>query len=261
MARERDEKTQAEVEAYMIERARQQEEGRRIVQENIARTKADLPETIRAYPVERSEKEVVSGSDTIQTFRYVSDREREQSSAESVLFPGWGTKGETYDQFSEQIAKRGHTITTIELGHGIETNEESEYFKQATLRKAAAAEEALDQLFPEEKKLDLIGHSEGGLVAIAHALRHPEHIRSITLVNSAGLLGKDDSLLKLSGRYVRDMVRDRWITLLRGGDTPGTLRHPVRSMQEASAIARTSNIVDILRTTRDRCSHFTNKER
>lgn len=81
----------------------------------------------------------------------------------------------TYDQ-------RGTTRSPIQ---GLQGEEPSiEHFSATTY---AQDLEAVRAAVAPEKKVHILGHSWGGMVAILYALQYPEHVRSLLLIDSAPL--------------------------------------------------------------------------
>jgi pimeloyl-ACP methyl ester carboxylesterase len=89
------------------------------------------------------------------------------------------------DDFREQLprlASRGRTIALDQRGHGGSSNTgrpESYSFEELVADLAAF----IDDL--EIDKVDLLGHSMGGMVAMRYALRYPERLRSLILMDTA----------------------------------------------------------------------------
>ena len=66
---------------------------------------------------------------------------------------------------------------------------------------AAAQAERLEsflQALQIKEKVHLAGNSMGGYIALAYALAYPERLRSLTLLNSAGVLGEHKSELEIA---------------------------------------------------------------
>lgn len=96
-----------------------------------------------------------------------------------VLVHGLGSRIGHWLPAARHLA-RDHRVTLVELpGHGLAAMP-----RPLTLEQAAdALDRALARVSPDP--VVVVGHSLGGLVAAAEALRHPERVRSLVLVETA----------------------------------------------------------------------------
>lgn len=96
-----------------------------------------------------------------------------------VLVHGLGSDANRWLPVARDLA-RDHRVVLIELpGHGLTPMATPFALEQATL--------ALDRAIAEQSQgpVLLVGHSVGGLVATSEALRAPERVRALVLVESA----------------------------------------------------------------------------
>jgi len=103
-----------------------------------------------------------------------------------VLVHGLGALAESWAQVMIALARRGYQVYAIDLpGFGRSDRPDVDYsiaFQAETLRQFFDAQNLLNA--------DLGGWSMGGWVALKFTLRHPERVRRIFVVDSAGLTFK-----------------------------------------------------------------------
>lgn len=101
------------------------------------------------------------------------------SGPEVVLVHGLGSSAEHWLPMARDLARDHRVILTELPGHGI-----ASMARPLTLAGAALA---LDREIADECNgpVVLVGHSVGGLVALAEALRAPERVRALVLVETA----------------------------------------------------------------------------
>lgn len=98
---------------------------------------------------------------------------------EIVLVHGLGSSGSHWLPVARLLARR-YRVTMIDLpGHGLASMPTPFSLEQATL--------ALDRALAEggDEPVILVGHSLGGLVAAAEALRSPRRVRGLILIETA----------------------------------------------------------------------------
>jgi pimeloyl-ACP methyl ester carboxylesterase len=96
-----------------------------------------------------------------------------------VLLHGLGSTAQDWLPVARLLAKR-YRVTLVDLpGHGMSPMPEPFSLERA--------QEALDQALREtsDQAVILVGHSLGGLVAASEALRHPERVRGLVLIETA----------------------------------------------------------------------------
>jgi pimeloyl-ACP methyl ester carboxylesterase len=100
-----------------------------------------------------------------------------------VFVHGWGLSARSYARALPMIAAEGHRVIAPALpGFGKSEALPGEY----TFEKLANWLDDLLEHVGVDEPAALIGHSFGGGVATATAWYHPDHARSLTLVNSIG---------------------------------------------------------------------------
>ena len=119
---------------------------------------------------------------------------------------GWGSRPEDYSEFIEGLVDSGrHTLSLYSI-HGInpskklkqEVKDKNYSFPRGAMRKVAAILELMEK--SKINKIDAIAHSECGIPMTIAALLHPEKFRSVTLVDSAGMMNYK-RLMKFIKRY------------------------------------------------------------
>src|SRR5437016_5520490 len=115
-----------------------------------------------------------------------------------VLVHGLGSDAKRWLPVARDLA-RDHRVVLVELpGHGLTPMAHPFTLEQATI--------ALDRAIAEQSRdpVVLVGHSVGGLVAAAEALRAPSRVRALVLVESALApqmsKGQADTLLAMFDR-------------------------------------------------------------
>jgi pyruvate dehydrogenase E2 component (dihydrolipoamide acetyltransferase) len=136
-----------------------------------------------------------------------------------LMLHGLGSHAGIWRAVGPRLAEAGHRVLAVDLpGHGLTSKGATfDYSLAGHVSWLEALCEALLEGQPENA-LDLVGSSLGGLWAAGFAARHPERIRSLTLVGSIGLAPLT-------------LERRRW--------TAGYLEH----MDRASVAARLRNAV------------------
>ena len=78
------------------------------------------------------------------------------------------------------------------------------------------------------ERMTLVGHSLGAYLATAYALRHPERVKKLVLLSSAGVLGEPDS-----EQPSRELTDDRK-SLTQGSDDPVDERRTMEQRVKAA---------------------------
>ena len=103
-----------------------------------------------------------------------------------VLVHGLGAKAETWAKVMIALMRRGYQVYAIDLpGFGRSDRPDVDY-------SIAFQAETLKQFFDSQNlvRVDLGGWSMGGWVALKFTLSHPERVRRVFVVDSAGLIFK-----------------------------------------------------------------------
>lgn len=184
--------------------------------------------------------------------------EKQKSEVPTVFVPGRGVRVSVFKYNIETLAEDGRRVISVDSLHGIETPK-VEDIPLVELQKIQAIIQSLD--IKGIEKADVVAHSEGGFYMVMAALLFPGRIRNIVLIDSAGLIGKDNPL-DLIRRFAEDAKieakhkesldkvsiinserRTRGLTAQFWADS---LLSPRKSFQEIYAISQ-SDIRDILR--------------
>lgn len=100
-------------------------------------------------------------------------------SAKIYLLHGWSYKLERWDGVLSLLAKAGLEVEPLKIP-GLTDGTD----------RAWTLDDYLDWLQKstgDHKQVVLIGHSNGGRLAIAYAVRHPEKVKQLILIDSAGI--------------------------------------------------------------------------
>ena len=97
-----------------------------------------------------------------------------------VLLSGWPETAEAYSEIFPQLAERHRVIALDPPGLG-ESDPAIGGYDTANIAKILA--NAIKTLTPE--RIHLVGHDVGGWIAYAWAAQFPEHIQSLTLIDSS----------------------------------------------------------------------------
>lgn len=99
-----------------------------------------------------------------------------------VLVHGFTGSRDDFREHVPALARAGRTIALDQRGHGGSTNtgREEDYTLDGLVADLAAAFDALDLA-----RVDLLGHSLGGMVALRFALAHPERVASLVLMDTS----------------------------------------------------------------------------
>ncbi|HXU22725.1 MAG TPA: alpha/beta hydrolase [Tepidiformaceae bacterium] len=96
-----------------------------------------------------------------------------------IMLHGFGVSGHMFDEFAERMQDRYHLIALDQRGHGdSDWAADGDYTRQSFVNDLEAFREALDI-----ERFILIGHSMGGLNAVAYTNTHPQRVRALILVD------------------------------------------------------------------------------
>jgi pimeloyl-ACP methyl ester carboxylesterase len=160
-----------------------------------------------------------------------------------VLVHGLGSRGEDWANLIPQLIAGGNRVYAVDLlGYGLSAQPKDKTYSIA--EQAVMVEGFLDS--QHLQKVDLAGWSMGGWISMRVALEHPERIRRLVLLDSAGLrfrLGFDPALFQpesptdlaeledLLIPHPRPLPRFVAMAMLRRGDRIGwVVRRSVQSM-------------------------------
>jgi pimeloyl-ACP methyl ester carboxylesterase len=143
--------------------------------------KADLREY--EYPFDLSEFVVQSQGQTLR-MNYMHIRPTEKDRGTIVLLHGKNFSGAYFRSLAVLLWKRGYRIVIPDqIGFGKSSKPESYQFSLHEM--ARQTKLLIDHL--ELKKVHLVGHSMGGMLATRFALMYPGSVQRMTLVNPIGL--------------------------------------------------------------------------
>jgi pimeloyl-ACP methyl ester carboxylesterase len=186
--------------------------------------------------------------------------EKTKTETPAIFFPGWALSAEAYKENIIGIAEKGRRVVSFDAPHGIDV-EEAELasgYPEAELRKVFTLIQTIEERGLSE--VDIVGHSEGCLVAVIAATLYPEKFRNLVLVNPAGMMGEDKAS-SLTSRFAHDNLRrfvkgmgdfkksGRSLKAL-GKTLKSALGSPIKTFREILAIAD-SDIRDILEDLKD----------
>lgn len=96
-----------------------------------------------------------------------------------LMLHGFGLSGHMFDEFAERAQSRYRLIALDQRGHGdSEWAKDGDYSRDAFVRDLEHVRDALGL-----DRFVLMGHSMGGLNAVAYTAKHPEHVRALILVD------------------------------------------------------------------------------
>lgn len=96
-----------------------------------------------------------------------------------LMLHGFGVSGHMFDEFAERMQDRYRLLALDQRGHGdSDWSTEGDYSRDAFIADVEGFRKALGL-----EKFHLIGHSMGGLNAVAYTNAHPDRVRTLTLVD------------------------------------------------------------------------------
>lgn len=198
------------------------------------------------------------------TAEVVDVRPEHPESLPLVIASAWAMGPDVYRGVLEELFKENRRAISIDHPRvgGEMTDEDLERGKglpEAELRKALSLIDILNEKGIE--KVDMIGHSEGGVNSAIAAWLHPEKVRTLILYAPGGLYGDDNffDLVKRLGEQSPEQVKD---VPVREGVAPivpsdvimksmaeYVLKNPFRAYQEGKGVAEsdTRKLIEELR--------------
>lgn len=96
-----------------------------------------------------------------------------------IMLHGFGVSGHMFDEFAERMQDRYRLIALDQRGHGdSDWSQEGDYSRDAFVADLEAFRAALGI-----ERFILMGHSMGGLNAVAYAVRYPDRVTALILVD------------------------------------------------------------------------------
>jgi len=113
-----------------------------------------------------------------------------------LMLHGFGVSGHMFDEFAERMQHRFRLIALDQRGHG-----DSEWANDGDYTRAAFVADVEE--FRKALGLDqfiLVGHSMGGLNAVAYTIEHPHQVRALILVDVGPEAAKEgvDNILRFT---------------------------------------------------------------
>jgi len=159
----------------------------------------------------------------VRWFRSTSDEARfintvtfdsKEDSPTLVMIHGYGASQGFFFRNFDALAKHFRVIAIDQLGWGGSSRPDF------TCKSTEETEAWFIDSFEEWRKAKnlsnfvLLGHSFGGYVAAKYALKHPEHIKHLILVGSAGFTseedGKSERLIRLAATWKGAVLKHLW---------------------------------------------------
>jgi pimeloyl-ACP methyl ester carboxylesterase len=108
------------------------------------------------------------------------------NSTKLLCFHGWLDNSNTFSAMAPYLAERGMEVTAVDLlGHGDSSHEKPVHFTQYV----CVARQILESM--KYDKINLVGHSMGGSVALMLAGTYPELVEKLILIESFGVMVRD----------------------------------------------------------------------
>lgn len=133
---------------------------------------------------------------TVKTFdidmNYLEYKPEDTMSPDTIIFAhGFSADKDTWSLFINALndRKKYHLISLDWAGHGDNVKDlNGDYHLDTQV-------ERLHTLIQSKniKKFHIVGNSMGGAIAILYSIKYPSHLKSMTLMNSAGALGEHNS--------------------------------------------------------------------
>jgi len=166
-----------------------------------------------------------------------------------IIAMGWLNGPYTFKGLMRDLVRRGRRVILIDTPHGFATPKIDGVAHIHARKMAPIIAFILEHRETKDfENADILGLSEGCIVAVLLKYRHHDLVRHLVLVNPAGLIGKDHLLL-LALRFPSDVVPAFFARAWKGGlrmkgegshtigSTLTLLRAPHRALQSVLAIA------------------------
>ncbi len=96
-----------------------------------------------------------------------------------VMVHGFGVSGHMFDEFADRAQSRFHLIALDQRGHGdSDWASDGDYSRESFVSDIEGFRDALGL-----DSFILMGHSMGGLNAVAYSVKHPERVKALVLVD------------------------------------------------------------------------------
>ena len=134
-----------------------------------------------------------------------------------VLIHGFSDQAGTWADTVAMLRRAWRVIVLDLPGHGESSPPPSPYANDLEGQYQGLAR-TLELLVPSHERVTLVGNSMGGGMALLHALRCPQQVEQLVLINSAGLRHPVDRSLLMPTR--RDMMHAKVAALMGSERTP-----------------------------------------
>lgn len=120
-----------------------------------------------------------------------SDKEAQGDSCPILMLHGWLDNSLTFAHLAPELP-RGRDVYAVDLaGHG-HSGHRAEGQSYLLMDYVADLAELIERYFDHapDHKVDLIGHSLGGIVCVLYAAAFPEHVRNLVMIDSIGPISR-----------------------------------------------------------------------
>jgi pimeloyl-ACP methyl ester carboxylesterase len=122
----------------------------------------------------------------------------------AILIHGFSTPSFVWDEHFAPLTEAGYRVLAYDnFGRGLSDRPDAIYNADLFDRQLEELIEALKI----DRRVDLVGYSMGGAIATIFAARHPERVRSLTLIAPAGLgVALNENLELLKRPFIGDWI-------------------------------------------------------
>ena len=136
-------------------------------------------------------------------FHYLDEGVGQAGCEPVVMLHGNPTWSFYYRDLIRKLRDRHRVIAPDHIGCGWSDKPDDDRYEYSLRQRVDDVEVLLDALVPEQK-ISLVLHDWGGMIGMAWAVRHPERVRRIVLLNTAAFLLPESKKLPSSLWWVRN---------------------------------------------------------
>ena len=136
-------------------------------------------------------------------FHYLDEGVGQAGCEPVVMLHGNPTWSFYYRDLIQKLRDRHRVIAPDHIGCGWSDKPDDDRYEYSLRQRVDDVEVLLDALVPEQK-ISLVLHDWGGMIGMAWAVRHPERVRRIVLLNTAAFLLPESKKLPSSLWWVRN---------------------------------------------------------